>query len=52
MILELGLALALDAEALAAAGCVPAGVMTPSAAAGMVYVERLRKAGFTWEVKA
>ncbi len=50
MLLECGLTLALDSDKLEKAGCVKSGVMTPAAAAGLPCIERLRNAGFTWEV--
>ncbi len=51
MILETGLALVLEADAISRAGCLPGGVLTPATAAGMVLVKRLRAAGFTWRVE-
>jgi short subunit dehydrogenase-like uncharacterized protein len=51
MVLEAGLCLAQDEGKLAAEGYAQSGVMTAAAAMGMVLVERLRAAGFTWEVK-
>jgi short subunit dehydrogenase-like uncharacterized protein len=51
MILEAGLALALDADKIAATGeCRAGGVLTPASAAGMVLLERLRGAGLTFRV--
>ncbi|GAX74961.1 hypothetical protein CEUSTIGMA_g2407.t1 [Chlamydomonas eustigma] len=50
MVLEAGLCLALEDQRLLAQGCAQSGVMTAAAAMGMVLVERLRAAGFTWEV--
>ncbi|KAL6762558.1 Saccharopine dehydrogenase-domain-containing protein [Haematococcus lacustris] len=51
MLLEAGLALVLDAEAIQASGqCRAGGVLTPATAMGMVLVERLRAAGFTFRV--
>lgn len=51
MLLETGLALAQDADKLAASGEVrPGGVLTPASACGMVLVERLRAAGFTFRI--
>lgn len=61
MILEAGLCMVLDANklsALAAAGQTQGslgvragGVLTPASALGMVMVDRLRAAGFTWAVE-
>eukprot|EP00955_Chlamydomonas_euryale_P076476 362672-Chlamydomonas_euryale.AAC.4 len=31
-------------------GCKEGGVMSPAAALGLTYVERLRQAGYIWEV--
>ncbi|GAX74962.1 hypothetical protein CEUSTIGMA_g2408.t1 [Chlamydomonas eustigma] len=50
MVLEAGLCLAQDEGKLLAEGYAQSGVMTAAAAMGMVLVERLRAAGFTWEV--
>ncbi|KAG2445220.1 hypothetical protein HYH02_008688 [Chlamydomonas schloesseri] len=51
MLLETGLALALDEAALAAdARLARGGVLTAAAACGHVLLERLRAAGFTFEV--
>ncbi len=48
MLLESGLCLAeMDARD---GGKGKGGVMTPAAAMGMLLVDRLRLAGFTWEV--
>mmetsp|Transcript_3822 Transcript_3822/g.8188 ORF Transcript_3822/g.8188 Transcript_3822/m.8188 type:complete len:425 (-) Transcript_3822:281-1555(-) len=46
MLLEAGLCLALDQ----ANGSRKGGVLTPASAMGMALVDRLRAAGFTWEV--
>ncbi|PNW82174.1 hypothetical protein CHLRE_06g277100v5 [Chlamydomonas reinhardtii] len=51
MLLETGLALSLDAERLAAdPRLAPGGVLTAAAGCGHVLLERLRGAGFTFEV--
>jgi len=51
MILEAGLALALESDKIAATGeCRAGGVLTPASAAGIVLLERLRAAGFTFRV--
>jgi len=50
MLLELGLAMALDGDACEAAGCLKGGFLTPATAGGPVLVDRLRRAGLTFEV--
>ncbi|PNW72424.1 hypothetical protein CHLRE_16g678325v5 [Chlamydomonas reinhardtii] len=51
MLLETGLALALDSQQLAADPRVlSGGVLTPAAACGLALLERLRRAGFRFEV--
>ena len=50
MMLELGLALALDGPACEAAGCLKGGFLTPATAGGAVLVDRLRSAGLTVDV--
>lgn len=46
LILETGLCLAREEEGTRSGG----GVMTPAAAAGLALIERLKKAGYDWEV--
>jgi len=50
MLLEAGLCLALQEKQLKESGCKEGGVMSPAAALGLTYVERLRQAGYIWEV--
>ncbi|KAG2501934.1 hypothetical protein HYH03_000432 [Edaphochlamys debaryana] len=53
MLLETGLAMALEGARLRAdARLAQAGVLSPGAALGPVLVERLRGAGFQWEVES
>lgn len=51
MLLEAALCLALQQEELAAAGLPRGGVLTPAAAMNSLLIERLRKAGVTYEVR-
>lgn len=50
MVLEAGLCLVLQEQQLKEAGCAAGGVLTPATAMGMVLVDRLRAAGFTFEI--
>eukprot|EP00798_Chlamydomonas_sp_ICE-L_P027565 gene27565-8814_t len=50
MLLETGLALALDDTVVEQTQSLPGGVLTPATAVGMHMVTRLRAAGFTFEV--
>jgi short subunit dehydrogenase-like uncharacterized protein len=50
MVLEAGLCLALDGAACDEAGCLKGGVLTPASAMGLVLIERLRRAGLTFDI--
>lgn len=50
MLLEAGLCLALQGKECSEASCLAGGVLTPATAMGMVLVQRLRDAGFKYEV--
>ncbi len=51
MLLEAGLCLALQQDQLDRRQPVKGGVLTPATAMGSFLIERLRKAGLTYEVK-